>query len=225
MGKDVYVTKGNQCYHSIVKIPNNCVEVPDLKLNHREADPIISLHTVFASSADESSAVCVIADNTEVYIMLLYVPQCSSEKVYFRQGTGSSMKNQYIGITYHGVKSLANHLGEAVCKIMPAFHTLTGCDYTTPFFGRSKYSKFKNMQKHSNGERLLLNLNTEKVEVPGVIDFSIHIVYNRPKSGKATAQSRYATAIKTRKIGKKKFNDTRRISPDESTLKIKVLKV
>ena len=70
---------------------------------------------------------------------------------------------------------------------MPAFHALTGCDYTTPFFGRSKYSIFKNIQKHSNAGRLLLSLNTERVEVPDVIDFIIHIVYNRQKSAKAAA--------------------------------------
>ena len=35
---------------------------------------------------------------------------------------------------------------EACCKIMPAFHTLTGCDYTAPIFGQSKYNIFKNMQ-------------------------------------------------------------------------------
>ena len=33
MGKGVYVTKGNQCYQSTVEVPNNAVEVPDLKSN------------------------------------------------------------------------------------------------------------------------------------------------------------------------------------------------
>ena len=80
------------------------------------------------------------------------------------------------------------------------------------------------MQKDSNAERLLLRLNTERDEVPDVIDFVIHIVYNRLKSEKTSAQSRYATAIKTSKMGKKKFNDTGRIPPDESTLKIKIMR-
>ena len=39
------------------------------------------------------------------------------------------------GITCHDAKSLANHLREAANKIMPAFNTFTGCDYTAPFFG------------------------------------------------------------------------------------------
>ena len=48
MGKDVYVTKGNQCYQSTVEVLSNAVKVPDLKSNYREADPRIALHTVFA---------------------------------------------------------------------------------------------------------------------------------------------------------------------------------
>ena len=59
MGKDVYVTKGNQCYQSTVEVLSNAVKVPDLKSNYREADPRIALHTVFASSTDESREVCV----------------------------------------------------------------------------------------------------------------------------------------------------------------------
>ena len=211
MGKDVYVTKRNQCYQSTVKVPNNAAQVPDIKSNHREADPRIALHTIFASSTDDSSAVCVVADDTDVYIPLLYVSQYCSGKVYFRKGTGSSNDE----ITNHDVESLANPLGEALCKIMPAFNALTVCDYTAPFLGRSKYSIFKNMQKDSNTVRLLLSLNTERVEVPDVIDFIIHIVYNRLKSEKTSAQSRHATAIKTSKMRKKKFNDTRQIPPDE----------
>ena len=68
-------------------------------------------------------------------------------------------------------------------------------------------------------------MNTERVEIPDVIDIIIHIVYNCPKSEKTAAQSRYATAIKTSKMGKKKFNDTRRSMPDESTPKMKIRRV
>lgn len=94
-------------------------------------------------------------------------------------------------------------------KIMSAFHTLTGCYYIVPFFGQCKYSIFKNIQKHSNAKRLLLSLNIEGFKVPDFIDFIIYILYKRSRSEKVAAQSKYVTAIKTRKIGKKTFNDIR----------------
>ena len=99
-------------------------------------------------------------------------------------------------------------MGEALCEIMPAFHTLKGYDYTAPFFDWSKNSIFKSMQKYSNVKKLLLSLNTEKVEVSDIIDFIIHIVCNCPKSEKTATQSRYVTAISANERGKKEFNDT-----------------
>ena len=160
MAEEAYVTKVNQCYHSAVETPNDVVEIPDLKSNHREAGPSTSLYILFASSTGKSSAVCIVADDTDVYSLLLYMSQyCSGMK----KCTFNKIHSSNEGIAYYDVNSLANHLGEVVCEIMPAFHTLTRCDYTAPFFGRSKYSIFKNMQKHSNNKTLLLSLNTERV--------------------------------------------------------------
>ena len=81
MGKDVYLTIGNQRNHSTIEAPSNVVAVPDLNLNNREPDPRIALHTAFASSTDEPSAVCVVAIDTEAYISLLYVCQYCSGKL------------------------------------------------------------------------------------------------------------------------------------------------
>ena len=77
----------------------------------------------------------------------------------------------------------------------------------------------------SNAQKLQLSFNKERVGVPDAIDFIIHIVYNFPKSKKTVAHSRYATAIKTSKMGKKKFNDTRKTPNDNSILKIKIMRV
>ena len=43
------------------------MEVPDLKSNHREADPRIALHSFFASSTLESGVAFVFADDEDVY--------------------------------------------------------------------------------------------------------------------------------------------------------------
>ena len=86
MEKDVYVTKGNQYYHSTIDAPNNAGEYPDLKSNQREADPRINLQTVLTSSNNESSAVCIVEDDTHVYIPLhccIVLYQHCSGKVYF----------------------------------------------------------------------------------------------------------------------------------------------
>ena len=42
-------------------------------------------------------------------------------------GHSSDNARRYVHIT-----ELANHLGTAVCKTLPGYHALTGCDYTPP---------------------------------------------------------------------------------------------
>ena len=112
MGKDVYVTKGKLCFYSTADATISYMEVPQLKSNQREADPRIAFHAIFASSTEETSSECVVADDTDIYIYIyiLYVSQYFRGKLYFRQGTGTSKD----GITYHDVQSLSNHLGEDV---------------------------------------------------------------------------------------------------------------
>ena len=83
MGKYVYVTKGNQCYYLTVGVPNNAVEVPDLKSNQREADPRIALHTGFASSTDESNEF-VLLQIIRTYVSCCYIcPSIALEKYNF----------------------------------------------------------------------------------------------------------------------------------------------
>ena len=154
------------------------MQVPDLKSNHRETDPRNALHAVFTSSADDT-------DDMDVYILL-----CIS--CYGRIYPVSVLLWKSVLSTRYWFIQWWNHLpsceinrkpfGKSSVQNNASFHALTGSNYTNPFFGQSKYSIFKNIQQHSNAERLLLSLNTERVEVPDVIDFIIRIVYNRPKS-------------------------------------------
>lgn len=106
--KDIFVTKRNQRWQLTVEAPSDAVEVPDLKSNNREADPRIALPAFLLHQM--TIQVCIVADDKNVYILLLHVSQYCSGKVYFQQDTGSFND----GITYYDVKSLAKHLGEAV---------------------------------------------------------------------------------------------------------------
>ena len=63
-------------------------------------------------------SVCVVANDTDVFILLLHVSINCNETLYLRQGTTSSTD----GITYHNVTSLSNQLGEKICAILPVFH-------------------------------------------------------------------------------------------------------
>ena len=91
-----------------------------------------------------------------------------------------------------------SEFGESICKI----HALTGSDFTKTFYRHSKMQSFKKMLTQPSATNLLSSLATVRVDVAQIIDFVLHIVYNRPKREKTPAESRYATLFVEK--GKKK---------------------
>jgi hypothetical protein len=216
--KEVYVTKGNQCMYLSADMSLPATEVPELQSHHKEADPRLALHAVYATSRHRGT--CVVADDTDVYILMIFVAAECEGCLYFRQGTTSSK----VGITYHNVKALADHLGEEVSKSLPAFHVLTGSDFTQPFLGRSKYRCFRKMLGNPDTTSLLSSLVSEHADVDKVTDFVLHVIYNRPKKEKTPGDSRYAMLF-SGKGKKRKFTPLKRLPPDRKSLKCAIQRV
>ena len=153
-------------------------EVTQLTCTHMEADPRLALHAVFASQQQTNEAVAVVSDDTDVLIILLSIVSKMHGDLFFRQGKSTIGK----GIEYHNVSSLASYLGEDCCQILPAFHALTGSDFTYPFFRRSKYQSFSlmmNMKKSRNrvsSYHLLNMLGTNEVNSEDVIEFLLRTI-------------------------------------------------
>ena len=99
------------------------------------------------------------ADDTDVFILLLHVSVNCNEILYFRQGTRSS------SITFHNVSSLSSQLGEKICAILPVFHSLTGSDFTKLFFGRSKINSSKKLLSKPESMDLMPSVNTNHVDL------------------------------------------------------------
>ena len=56
-------------------------------------------------------------------------------------------------------------------KMMFTLHTLTGSDFTNPFFSRSKIQPFKKMLRISNSHKFLLSLPSGEPNLSEVTDF------------------------------------------------------
>ena len=178
----------------------------------------LACHSIFAANSTGDS-VCVVADDTDVFILLLYLSVKCHVTLYFRQGTNSSKD----GVTYHNVTALSSHLGENICEILPAFHALTGSDFTKGFFRRSKVESFKTLSSKPEKAGLLLSMNTDHAVFEKVTDFILHIIYNRPESEKSPGDSRYAMLF-VGKGEKREFSATRLLPPDQKSLNMKILR-
>ena len=136
----------------------------------------LACHSVYAAKSTEKS-VCVVVNDTDVFILLLHVSINCNETLYLRQGTTSSTD----GITYHNVTSLSNQLGEKICPILPVFHWLTGSDFKKPFFGRSKFNSFKKLLSKPESMDLMSSMNTDHDDIEKVTYFVLHLIYSCPK--------------------------------------------
>ena len=87
-------------------IASIAIRFPDLDSNHREADQMIPMHSVYAGSSP-ANTICVVSDDSDIYLSLLTVSYLMPTTVYFDQGKASNKDHN----TYHNVKPLANELG------------------------------------------------------------------------------------------------------------------
>ena len=89
-----------------------------------------------------------------------------------------------------------------------------------PFFGRSKFTAFKKVLKHPISCDLLSSLKSQEADEEKLVDFVLHIVYNRPRKERVPGDSRYAMLF-SGKGNSKKFTSTKNLPPDIKSLRIK----
>ena len=116
----------------------------------------------------------------------------------------------------------SDYIGAEICEILSCLHVLTGSNYTSPFFRKTKVQSFKRMVAAPSSVSLLSSMKSENVDIPVVIKFILQIIYNRPKMEKTPAETRYRILFE-KKESKNKFSSTTFIPPNQSSLKMKIL--
>ena len=61
---------------------------------------------------------------------------------------------------YLFINSIYWELGETICKALPAYHSLTGCDWTASLFKKGKVRPLKPLQKDTDAQIGLSELST-----------------------------------------------------------------
>ena len=117
-------------------------EAPEYECSHVEADTSLVYHLSVLSKAIPGQNVVVRATDTDIIVILLYHARQLKANVWMDLGHSSDNTRRYAHIT-----ALVNHLGPVVCKALPGYHSLTGCDYTSPFFRKGKVNPMKKAQK------------------------------------------------------------------------------
>ena len=214
MDKDIFVNNRHTTYLK-AKSWKTFKVADELYSQHKEADHKIVSQTVFES--EKGNKTLVVADDSDIFILLLWATSSFKSDVFFRQGKSSDKKE----IPCTEIYPLAEQQGEDVCEVLPAFHVLTGSDYTSSFFGKTKYTCFKRMIAHPESCSLLKSLNHPNANIGEVIEFVLRIIYNCPKSEKTLGDARH-NMLFIKSKDKKKFASTKCLPPHEISLALKI---
>ena len=127
MGKDIFVNNRHTTYLKAISWKTFKV-TDELYSQHKETDHKIVYQTVFES--EKGNKTLVVADDSDLFILLLWAASSFKSDVFFRQRKSSDKE----GILYTEIYPLTEQLGEDVCEVLPAFHVFTGRDYVVPFW-------------------------------------------------------------------------------------------
>ena len=101
--------------------------------NRTEADTRRVLH-----AAQCQNAVTVRDTDTDILILLCFAySKCKPDHDWVMK-----VDDRYIS-----VREVVNYIGDEVCQVLPAYHSITGCDITSYPFGTGKIKLFKKMQQ------------------------------------------------------------------------------
>ena len=99
--------------------------VPELRSTHDEADDCMMTHINHAVRVDCCSASLICSRDSDVYVSFMY----HFTRTWKNHGLVQAWMED-MG-TYIPIHSMCDELGEDIVEILPAVHTLTGCDTTS----------------------------------------------------------------------------------------------
>ena len=144
-----------------VKIANGCVNKrQDMAITQEEGDTLIAQQV----SHVEDDTVLVVADDTDIFVLLLY---------FCHQGSISCKVLMVSPIQGRSVLDI-NAAAEEHRSIVPAAHGLTGCDTVTSYFGAGKFASLK-VLRHGQRFRNLVG-NTGGPPFSEVVDQATHFI-------------------------------------------------
>ena len=136
------------------------VAKPHLQTDFPEADLAIPVH-VFDSIKSGHRKILTVTNDTDITVELLYYltffKQHGLEELWILAGRGESSSR------YVPLHLLHSRMGPALCSVLPALYTLTGCDSTSKI-GTKKAAL------ESNAEALLSEFGKSPILSPSVLE-------------------------------------------------------
>ena len=140
--KIFYANFNNTCYRYV----NSeglmlCQEEEELYSSHEEADSRMFFHVDHISGPTN---VVTHRGDTDCLVIALRSRHLFDQRINIWLQSGVQSKNNLRCINRN---KIYNQLGETLCKALPAYHAVTGCDYSSWFCKKGKVQPFKILEK------------------------------------------------------------------------------
>ena len=117
---------------NVLSLPAREVDEDLSPASHKEADTRICLHVAHCIKKGQKSVTIKTFDTDVVVLFISFIKTVVGlEELYIAFGTGKQFK-------ILPIHQIVSNLGTSICKALPLFHALTGCDTTSGFNGRGK---------------------------------------------------------------------------------------
>ena len=139
------------------------------ELGHRVINCDDDADTIIAATAIEyasSSDVTVVADDTDVILLLVHHFQNSMKNVYFRSDKASKTWN---------VRDIVRHLSPVLKEHILFIHAWSGCDTTSAIFGQGKTSFCKKMKTSAKLQALSKRISDPAAAEDDVIQAGLQV--------------------------------------------------
>ena len=101
--------------------------------------------------AVEGNIVTVVAEDTDVLVLLMYYWNVNMADIYFQS---EAKKSQKKGFHSWKIQDLVATAGDVVISNLLFIHALSGCDTTCATFGHGKTALFRNLKNYRKYPRL-----------------------------------------------------------------------
>ena len=144
-----------------------------LDSDHQEADTRMFLHVADCVSRGMKNLIVRTVDS-DVVILALYVYQHLHEMEEIWIAFGRDKHFRMIPI-----HAISTSLGRNICMALPMFHSLTGCDTVSAFFGHGKQSAWEALKTLPDSVNTLKLLTTDppsEANIPHAVQTSVSSV-------------------------------------------------
>ena len=161
-GKEVISTSGA----TVVSQPPRVDGVASLDSTHEEADTRVFVHVADMLHRGHTSIMVRTTDSDVVIIAVSVVQHLRSlglQELWVAYGTGASFR-------YIPAHNVARHLGDARSLGLLTFHSMTGCDTVSAFFGKGKKTAWEVWQQFPDVTWALQRLSGAPPTTPTIPD-------------------------------------------------------